>query len=426
MSKAETLKCDLMIIGTGMAGMSAAVFAAARGLSVVQAGRTGEIIFSSGLIDLMGVYPLQERRQWDNPWEAIGTLCRERPQHPYAKLTEDEIRSALTEMFQFLDKAGIPYYWREDRNCRILTPVGTTKVTYGVPTTMAGGVHALENREPCLILDVHGLRGFNARQIASVLSDRWPEITTDTVEFPGAPKGRDLFTEQMARALESPEIRRRFAGEIAAKRKDVNLVGLPAMCGIQRADEVISDLQETAGVRIFEIPAMPPSATGIRIREAFLSRLPEAGVQLFPQSKVFHVTAAQNRFHISMGKDDVEKIVEADGIILATGRFLGGGLWADRKRIQETVFDLPVRQPDSRKSWHRKDFLDWRGHPINAAGLDVDEHFRPLAGNGGPAFETLYAAGSILANQDWMRSKCGSGLAIATAFGAVKSFLQRT
>jgi glycerol-3-phosphate dehydrogenase subunit B len=29
-----------------------------------------------------------------------------------------------------------------------------------------------------------------------------------------------------------------------------------------------------------------------------------------------------------------------------------------------------------------------------------------------------------LAHQDWIRMKCGSGLAIATAFGAVKAFMR--
>jgi glycerol-3-phosphate dehydrogenase subunit B len=36
----------------------------------------------------------------------------------------------------------------------------------------------------------------------------------------------------------------------------------------------------------------------------------------------------------------------------------------------------------------------------------------------------LFAIGSILAHQDWIRMKCGSGLAIATAYGAVKALLK--
>ncbi len=58
MTDVETIKCDVLVIGTGLAGMAATLFAAARGLSVVQAGHTGEIIFASGLLDLLGVYPV--------------------------------------------------------------------------------------------------------------------------------------------------------------------------------------------------------------------------------------------------------------------------------------------------------------------------------------------------------------------------------
>jgi len=54
-------------------------------------------------------------------------------------------------------------------------------------------------------------------------------------------------------------------------------------------------------------------------------------------------------------------------------------------------------------------------------GLETDEHLRPLDEGGNPAFKNLFAAGSILAHQDWMRRKCGSGLAIATAYAALEA-----
>ena len=56
MTDVKPIKCDLCVIGTGLAGMAATLFAATRGLSVVQAGHTGEIIFASGLLDLLGVH----------------------------------------------------------------------------------------------------------------------------------------------------------------------------------------------------------------------------------------------------------------------------------------------------------------------------------------------------------------------------------
>jgi glycerol-3-phosphate dehydrogenase subunit B len=123
-----------------------------------------------------------------------------------------------------------------------------------------------------------------------------------------------------------------------------------------------------------------------------------------------------------VGRGPLKKWIRAEGVILATGRFWAHGLRADRDRIRETLFDLPVYQPKKRDEWHQEDFLDLRGHPANRAGLTIDNQFRPLNRAGKPAFEKLFAAGSILAHQDWMRMKCGSGLAISSAYAAVKAF----
>ena len=79
-----------------------------------------------------------------------------------------------------------------------------------------------------------------------------------------------------------------------------------------------------------------------------------------------------------------------------------------------------MHQPATREAWHQRDFLDPSGHAINRAGLQIDDSWRPLDASGKPAWPRLYAVGSILAHQDWMRSKCGSGLAIATAWAAME------
>jgi glycerol-3-phosphate dehydrogenase subunit B len=117
--------------------------------------------------------------------------------------------------------------------------------------------------------------------------------------------------------------------------------------------------------------------------------------------------------------------VSANAVVLATGRFSGRGLTADRQGVRETLLGLPVHQPASRDAWHQRDFLDPAGHAINRAGLRTDAAFRPLDASGKPAWPRLFAIGSILADQDWMRAKCGSGLAIATAWAAMEQLTQQ-
>ncbi|PQP33609.1 anaerobic glycerol-3-phosphate dehydrogenase subunit B, partial [Desulfobacteraceae bacterium SEEP-SAG9] len=68
MSASEFITCELTVIGTGMTGMAATLFAANRGVSTVQVGSTGEIIFASGVFDLMGVHPIADKHIWQNPW----------------------------------------------------------------------------------------------------------------------------------------------------------------------------------------------------------------------------------------------------------------------------------------------------------------------------------------------------------------------
>jgi glycerol-3-phosphate dehydrogenase subunit B len=231
----------------------------------------------------------------------------------------------------------------------------------------------------------------------------------------------------MANALIIAQNRKKFAQVVKPHVKDAQVVGLPAILGLYRTQAVMAHLKELLGVPVFEIPTIPPSVPGLRLKEAFERGLRLKGVQYFSLRRVLQVEhLAEEAFEIHIGRNDVEHIVHSRGVILASGRFIGGGLHANRKRIRETIFDLPVSQPKNRAEWHRREFLDSKGHPINQAGIETDGTFRPLDESGRPVFETLFAAGSILAHNDWKRMKCGAGVAITSAFGAVNSFMRIT
>jgi glycerol-3-phosphate dehydrogenase subunit B len=424
MSASRIIDCDLCIVGTGMAGMAAALFAVNRGLATVQVGHTGEMIFASGLLDLLGVHPLKDKKIRRDPWVGIKSLVRDIPNHPYARIQPQDIRAAIEEFFVFLDASGLPYDRSRRYNSEVLTSMGTTKLTYGVPHTMWPGVEALKQKCACLLIDFFGLKGFSARQIVQTVGTRWPALRSAQIQFPEMGLLHEVFTERMALALEFTRNREKLARAIRPHLNDARIVGLPPILGISNTLEVKADLEERIGVPVFELPTMPPSVPGVRLKMGFEQYLPKKGVRQFTHQQVLKAPyQSDGSFMCEIGPLNTEQRVRAKGVILATGRFIGQGLHADRKRIRETLFNLPVLQPDDRARWHRKDFLDPRGHPINQAGLEVDQYFRVLDRNGQPAFRKLFAIGSILAHQDWIRAKCGSGLAIATACAAVNRFL---
>jgi glycerol-3-phosphate dehydrogenase subunit B len=412
--------CDLAIVGAGIAGLSAALFAAQKGVETVLIGETGEILFASGLMDLLAIHPLEEAGVWDDPWAAIDALRRDIPDHPYARMKTRDIGAAFDRLLGFLAEQGLPYRRRTGRNVSVLTTMGAVKRTYCVPETAWGGVRALEEKPSCLLVDFDQLRGFSARQIASTLTDRWPRLRTARIPFPGST--RIQYAEQLAQALEAPANREILADDIGACLGTARSVGLPAVLGLYRTGMVFADLQERIGVPLFEIPTLPPSVAGLRLRDAFHRGLVEMGVRLFPHHRVTSARCEQkNNFVLDITAPDGGQTIHAGALLLASGRFLGGGLRGDRNGIRETLLDLPVHQPEERAAWHRQDFLDPRGHPVNEAGLVTDDRFRPVGG-GEPVHERLFAAGSVLAHQNWMRSKCGVGLSVATAYAAVNAY----
>jgi glycerol-3-phosphate dehydrogenase subunit B len=405
-----------------MAGMSAALFGAKRGLATVLVGRTGEIIFATGLLDLMAVHPVEKGEVWDDPWACINRLSQDLPNHPYARIPAGTIRSAFEEVSGFLESMGLPYRGHPDRNVWVLTSAGTIKPTFRVPATIWQGIEIRRRKAPCLLADLQGLKGFSARQIAATAGPAWPGLRTARIALPGITSPGELFPERLARALEVAANRGRLAAAITPQLQGAEAVGLPAILGISRSAVVMADLERRLGRPVFEIPTMPPGVTGLRLKEAFERGLKDLGVRLFLENRIFRAALdPAGGFRLHAGRSDPEEVIAARAVILATGRFMGGGLKADRRVVKESLFNLPVHQPESRAHWHREDFLDRRGHAVNRAGLQIDAAFHPLDSSGRPAHRRLFAAGSILAHQDWMRMKCGSGLALATAYAAIES-----
>lgn len=409
---------DVMVIGAGFAGMAASLFASSRGLSVAQAGTTGGIDFSTGFIDLMGVHPVSEQRRRMRPWKAVEAVVRDCPGHPYGLLERDELAASINEFTTFLAEQGLEYVGHDDRNTCVLTPAGTVKRTYRVPRTAWNGVVALEQKAPTLIVDFHGLKGFSAKQLMQTRKDSWPELEAVRVGFP-AGRG-ELYPEHMAWALAAPANRVRLAETVMAQAGGAEYIGFPAVLGLNDPLKVVAHLEELTGKKIFEIPTMPPSIAGPRLRGAFDRGLPAKGVRTLSQKMVLKVSAVDgDRLRFEVGTGAAAVTVTAKAAILATGRFFGKGLRANRQGMTEPLFNIPVVQPRTRDEWHGPDFFGPQGHPANMAGIEVDSRLRPL-GDGAPVHRNLFAAGAILAHQDWMRMKCGAGLAIATAFKAVK------
>jgi glycerol-3-phosphate dehydrogenase subunit B len=426
MSPAPCLECDLAIIGAGLAGAAAALFAAQAGLSVVQAGGSGAIAYASGYFDLLGAIPPREEERpavrVDDPLAGLPALLAEHPGHPYRLTPPQDIRRAFARWLDFLAGCGLPHRLASGRNLVLPSPVGALKHSFAAPENTADFERLLAAGAPCLLADFFGLNGYSAVQIAANLAPAWPGLRTVRLPFPGHPGG-ELYAENAARSLELPRFREALAAALLPHLAGAACVGLPALLGMHLPAAVRDDLAGRLGVAVFEVPTLPPSVPGIRLREALEEGLPGLGVVQFNQQTVRLVRLAPDGLELAVSGTPQERRVFCRGAVLATGRFLAGGLAADLAGVRETVFGLPVAQPAARRDWHRERYFDPRGHAVNSSGVEVDGAFRPLGDDGRVFHPRLYAAGSILAHADWMRMKCGAGVALATAQGAVEAFV---
>lgn len=416
---------ELAVIGSGIAGCAASIFALNKKIGTTQVGNTGAVAYTTGYLDLLGADETTSAAV-DKPWDGLSRLRESQPDHPLSKISTRDIREGFDQFIAFLQESGIFYTTPGKNNITALTPAGTVKKTLCVPATMAEGPKAYAAKLPCRIIDFKGLKGFSARQLVANLRDRWPALSAEHILFPHMDKG-EIYPEVMARALEVPSTREELAVLLRQAAGEVKVVGLPALLGMHRPDLVRAELERLTGLTIFEIPTMPPSVPGIRLRETFEQVFPQKGLRLIPQQKVtsLRFTPDGALLHLSDNYGPIS--IRAGAVILATGRFLSGGLEAHITGISESLLDLPVSQPGSRSDWYRKSYTDQRGHAIHKAGIEIDTSYRPIGKDGKAFNKALFAAGIILAHQDWIRGRSGAGIAIATAYKAVEAaenFLQ--
>ncbi len=432
---------DLIVIGMGLSGLMAAKTAAAAGQKVLIVGKgMGSLCLFSNTIDVLGECPtamnpvrnsggtsnsagiVLERSPAAEPQaiisngvemtEALSQWIEEHTSHPYSKAGAKNIEEALAS---FLSLFPGPYSFQTiaNRNCLLPTGAGTVRPTYLIPVTMAGGIPFDAGRT--LIVGFKGFKDFYAHYVADQLKCR--AVNLDLPD----PSSGGLTATALARLMEKNSFRENVATEIRKQLQDEIRVGLPALLGTRDPVQVRDDLEAILEAKVFEIPIVPPSIPGMRIFNGFKEWLIRKGVSFLLGYSVSKAIVRGKRCEgLEVFHPPVVTSYSADRYILATGRFIGGGLKADGEKVFEPIFDLPLFQPSSREDWFRNSFFSDQPHPIHESGVLTDASLQPVDGDGNTILENLWAAGSILAHHRCIDEKSREGIEIATGYMAAK------
>lgn len=425
----KIMHCDLLVIGAGLAGMTAAARAAHKGLDAIVAGNPSSFAFSSGLLDYLGVYPAESSELLKRPELGMNALTSDLPGHAYTLCGHNKVIESFEFVKTLLDRAGLPYTMHRAgsgmENKNFITAMGTLKPSFMIPETMTAGSLAVDQEKSnkrLLVAGIKGLSGFSAAQVAQGVRKYFADTRHVDISLPGVATG--IQPQIMAELMESVDIKSAFIEQLAVHIGDADLCGLPGICGINNSPAIVDEMSTRLGVKVFEIPGSPPSVPGMRMAFAFEKVLGRSGVRMLSNVRIKDPVFDGKKFKLTAGSHPDEITIRTNGVILATGRFFGNGLHARRERIVETVFYLNVAQPTGRHLWHDTKFLNPNGHAINLAGIETDSVFRPLDPRGRPVYKSLYAVGSILAHNDWARLKSGAGASLASAISAVDHFVE--
>ncbi|MHA2023444.1 MAG: anaerobic glycerol-3-phosphate dehydrogenase subunit GlpB, partial [Candidatus Thorarchaeota archaeon] len=430
------IEADLMVIGGGIAGLVAGTIAAEAGLNTVLL-RKGQsaTAYSSGAIDVIGYVP-EASEAFATPEEGLFILSRLYPLHPYSvigydgRIEPEKIFDTIVErahetvswLKKHLDGTLAPLNGEFDSNIQPITILGTTKPTCLIQRTMDSGDLSEREDSVLLFVGISGHADFNPAAAAQTyLEDRMStgssprKVAHCMLQVMPFGKSYNLSSIELARHLDHEGSIESIAEQLKDHIKQVGAthVAFPPILGIQNALKNKAKLEELTGTTVFELLGFPPSIPGQRLQKSLETIFVKSGGKLLlgheatsyqkdgPVLKSITATSPRRKIKI-----------DAKAFLLATGKYIGGGIAGNENGLKETVFGLMTVTGDYHSA---VDIVPSRststlsispmGQPIQSCGLSVDPHFRPVTEDGTEWAENLYAAGAVLAGYNYSIEK---------------------
>jgi glycerol-3-phosphate dehydrogenase subunit B len=414
---------DSIVMGAGYAGLMAAYNLMKAGQKVLLLAKGyGRTHLATGMVDVLG-YAGGERVT--HPLEAVARLRQAKPSHPYARLAPDSVRAGVEVFLSAVAEAGYPFAGSLEAQMLLPTAVGTVRPAAFLPQTMLAG--DVREKAPVVIVGFNNFKDFYPELIATNLqsSNSQTQARALTITLPTLENDADLAPMILARAFERTEFRRKLAAQLKPQLKAGERVGFPAVLGVDKALEVLSDLQTQLGVRVFEIPSLPPSIPGIRVAQALERLLRQGGARVQIGHPIAEVRVSGKNVEAVAVKSAARlKWYTARQFVLATGGIAAHGLEVDSTgAVRETLFDLPLANVPA-PGQPRFELAYFAEHPFSKIGLTTDAEMRPLDANGQPMLENLHVCGAILAGAEPWKEKSGEGLSFASAYQAAQAILE--
>lgn len=424
MEPAVSRTTDILVVGSGMAGLMAAIVASGQGKRITLLSRgCGSLNIGSGCVDVLGYVNGQAVE--GQPLDALDSLPE---RHPYRLVGKEGVEEALKTLCAVSARHGAPLEAAANGNRRVPTILGTLKPTCLTLPSCRGEL--LETAASALVVSVEGLKDSHPALVTSQLR-RYPHLAAVTwheahLENPIPGAHRNLSPLDIARYVESPEGTAWLAAGLrkALRATPADVVLLPPVCGLSNA--AWEAVAAAVPVPLVEMPTLPPGVGGLRLYTALKSELQARDVDMVENALVTEAECDGKHCAALVAETACgRRRFAAKAFVMATGGFMGGGFLSSPGEARETVFGLPVLQADGSPLPARPE--DWSdqnifgNHAFASAGVMVNAAMSPLRIDGAPALNNVFFAGRSVGGYDFASEKSGNGVAVATAWRAALS-----
>ncbi|MTJ84048.1 MAG: FAD-binding protein [Telmatospirillum sp.] len=333
----DSNRFDLIVVGAGLSGMTAAATGAARGLRVAQVfSGFGMFVFGAGSI---GRQPLS------------------------AIETPDLRDEALTFFREFTRQAGCPFEGDIDGEARLPTVLGSFQSVSMAPSYVWSGIAGTPGL--AAVVGIEGLSSFDADFVAERLNAEAGRLglatayTARRISLPheaGVTPGTLHFANSFDR---DPAFRAALLAALKPIAMTADLIIIPGLLGQRTGTDEIEQFRQELGTPICELPTLPPSVPGLRLFHALERRLRRDGVEFFSGFPVTSLLLADGHCDgVEIATPARPRRLSASSVILASGQF--------------------------------------SGRLLGRQGSGFDDRLRPLDETGGAIGDNLYAAGAFL------------------------------
>lgn len=407
------MKFDTIIIGGGLTALTAGISLAKKQkrVAVIAAGQS-TLHFNSGSLDLLGYD--NDGNEAVNPLEAIKTLPEG---HPYHKVSDIDLLANEAKLL--LEEALIGVDGEAIRNHHRISPIGELAPTWLTVDGMASLNSKQLSWKNIILANIEGFLDFQVNFLKPALEKLGANVTLRTFTTPILEFARQSPSEFRATNIAKYLDDEANVKEVAEKLNDMgpaDAILLPAVLGIANG-KAVAQLRKNANVPIYFLATMHPSVTGVRIATLLRRRFQALGGFHFQSDFVTEGEIKGGRVQFVKTHNMVDERLEADNFILTTGSFMSRGLRSNYQEIWEPVFRLDVDSAAERKDWHNDQFFT--AQHFMSFGVRTDDKLHAM--KDGKAIENLYAAGSVLSGNDFLKLCDHEGVDMITALQVAKN-----